>query len=221
MSTKDLHLDYIFNSKNEIIWFSSKGQNTWINISPKGRQISTWKDIQSIETNWMKINPIMRYHCNLLEWTKKTKKTWQYRDGYGRLSSRRCGLTHEPDPGSWSLLPILGMYVLPTGPTVGLFQGQNPERVSCGWGHLDTIVMRLHWGLCIKFYDSDQWAQISIYSFCVCPRKALEVSSPTNVEWSASFIQLFLPHLCTGASLRFHLRKSRNCKPNSSESVEQ
>ena len=113
------------------------------------------------------------------------------------------------------------MYVLPTVPTVGLFQGQNPERVSCGWGHLDTIVMGPHWSLCIKFYDSDQWAQRSIYLFCVRPRKALEVSSLTNIEWSTSFIQLFLPHLCTGASLGFHLRKSHNCKPNSGESVEQ
>ena len=126
---------------------------------------------------------------------KKKKNLTIPSDGYGRLSLRRCGLTHEPDPGSWRLLPILGMYVLTTVPALGLFQGQSLERVSCGWGHLDTIVMGPHWSLCIKFYDSDHWAQRFIYSSCVRPRKALEVSSPTNLEWSTSFFQLSLP-LC-------------------------
>lgn len=60
-----------------------------------------------------------------------------------KRSSRGCDcpLTHELDPCSQAPhpSPVLGMYVLPTVPTVWAFSRAQPWDSRCCWDHLDGI----------------------------------------------------------------------------------
>lgn len=100
-----------------------------------------------------------------------------------------CELTQEMDPGNWRPLPlpVLGMYILPTSPTVGLFSRMQPWESSVflrpsdystwlnpvailagGWGHL-LFLWPLKTNLVCKFLSTKP-ATYPAREICLFPR---------------------------------------------------